>query len=156
MFEAPQKGEPSVSKGLWIGIVVIVVVGAAGGYFFIESKGGAARQASAGPAATPKGDADPVRDLKIQRTTMDKDRNGTTSVWNVTIENKSAGYTYSNIKYETTYVGADGQVLMSNKGTLADTIAPGEQKNCQANDPLYPSGTARYMMKITGATPAAQ
>jgi hypothetical protein len=156
MFEAPQKAEPSVSKGLWIGIVVIVILGAAGGYYFMQSKGAPPRQASADASAVPKGDADPVRDLRIQRTTMDKDRNGTMSVWAVTIENKSTGYSYSNIKYETTYVGADGQVLMSNKGTLADTIGPGEQKNCTANDPLYPSGTARYMMKITGATSAAQ
>ena len=156
MFEAPDKAEPSVSKGLWIGIVVIVILGAAAGYFFIESKGAPARQASAGAATAPKGDADPVRDLKIQRTTMDKDRNGTTSVWNVTIENKSTGYSYSSIQYETTYVGADGQVLMTNKGTLADTLGPSEQKNCTANDPLYPSGTARYMMKITGATSTAQ
>ena len=156
MFEAPQKAEPSVSKGLWIGIVIIVVLGAIGGYFFIESKGGAARQAAASPVASPKGDADPVRDLKIQRTSMDKDRNGTSSIWAVAIENKSAGYSYSNIQYETTYVGADGQVLMTNKGTIAETLAPGEQKNCQVNDPLYPSGTARYMMKITAATSSAQ
>jgi len=152
MFEAPQKAEPSVSKGLWIGMVVIVLLGAVGGYFFIESKGSGARQGSTGSVAAPKGDPDPVRDLKIQRTTMDKDRNGTSSVWVVTVENKSAGYGYSKIQYETTYVGADGHVLMTNKGTLPDAIGPGEQKNCTVNDPLYPAGTVRYMMKITAAT----
>ena len=86
---------------------------------------------------------------------MDKDRNGTMSVWSVTIENKSASYSYGGIKYETTYVGSDGTVLMVNKGTIAETIGPGEQKSLTANDPLYPTGVARYMMKITGATPAA-
>jgi hypothetical protein len=152
MFEAPQKAEPSVSKGLWFGIVVLVILGAAGGYFFMRSKDAAVRQTPASAVAAPKGDADPVRDLKIQRTTMDKDRNGTSSVWVVTIENKSAGYGYSKIQYETTYVGADGHLLMTNKGTLPDAFGPGEQKNCTVNDPLYPAGTARYMMKITAAT----
>jgi hypothetical protein len=83
---------------------------------------------------------------------MSKDRNGTMTVWSVTIENKSTGYSYSKIQYETTYIGGDDRVLMQNHGTIADTIGPGEQKSIQANDPLYPAGTARYRMKITGAT----
>jgi hypothetical protein len=153
VFEPPKEIKPSASSGLWIAIAVIVVLGAAGGYFFIQSKGAANRQAA---AAVAKGNADAVRDLKIQRTTMDKDRNGTASVWAVTIENKSADYSYSNIAYETTYIAADGNVLMINKGTIFDAVAPGEQKNLTAHDPLYPAGTSRYMMKITGATPAAQ
>jgi hypothetical protein len=151
VFEPPKEIKPSASSGLWIAIAVIVVLGAAGGYFFIQSKGAANRQ-----AATAKGNADAVRDLKIQRTTMDKDRNGTASVWAVTIENKSVDYSYSNIAYETTYIAADGNVLMINKGTIFDAVAPGEQKNLTAHDPLYPAGTVRYMMKITGATPTAQ
>jgi type II secretory pathway pseudopilin PulG len=156
MFEAPQEAKSSGSNGLWIGIAVIAALAAAGGYFLMRSQGAANRQATAGAALAAKGNADAVRDLKIQRTTMDKDRNGTASVWAVTIENKSSGYSYSNIAYETTYIAADGQVLMINKGTVADSIGPGEQKGITAHDPLYPAGTARYMMKITGATPAAQ
>jgi hypothetical protein len=156
MFETPQEVKPSASKGLWLGIVVIALLAALGGYWFMQSKGTANKQTSgaAGATAQVKGDADPVRDLKIQRATMSKDRNGTMAVWAVTIENKSAGYSYSKIKYETTYVGADDKVLMVNQGTIADTIGPGEQKSSQTNDPLYPEGTARYRMKITGATPA--
>jgi type II secretory pathway pseudopilin PulG len=156
MFEAPQQAKPSGSTGLWIAIAVIVVLAAVGGYFFLQSQGAANRQATASAAVAAKGNADAVRDLKIQRTSMDKDRNGTASVWAVTIENKSSGYSYSNIAYETTYIAADGQVLMINKGTIADGIGPGEQKGITAHDPLYPAGTARYMMKITGATPTAQ
>jgi hypothetical protein len=155
MFEPPQETKPSASKGLWISIAVVVVIAAACGYFFIQFRGAANRQA-AGATAASKGDADPVRDLKIQRATMDKDRNGTMSVWVVTVENKSTSYSYRNIQYETTYAGPDGQVLMVNKGTIADSIGPGEEKTLHANDPLYPTGTARYMMKITGATSAAQ
>jgi hypothetical protein len=155
MFETPQEVKPSASKGLRIGILVMAVACAVGLYFLTQ-RSTTNKQASVAAGATPqeKGDADPVRDLKIQRATMSKDRNGTMAVWAVTIENKSAGYSYSNIKYETTYIGADDKVLMANQGTIASSIGPGEQKNVQANDPLYPAGTARYRMKITGATPA--
>jgi hypothetical protein len=152
MFETPQEVKPSASKGLRIGILVMAVACAVGVYFLTQ-RSATNKQASAA-AAQVKGDADPVRDLKIQRATMSKDRNGTMAVWAVTVENKSAGYGYSNIKYETTYIGADDKVLMVNRGTIAGTIGPGEQKSVQANDPLYPAGTARYRMKITGATPA--
>jgi|SRR5882762_6630306 len=155
MFETPQVVKASASKGLRIGILVIAVACAVGVYFLTQ-RSTANKQASAAAGATAqvKGDADPVRDLKIQRATMNKDRNGTMAVWAVTIENKSTGYSYSNIKYETTYLGADDRALMVNQGTIASSIGPGEQKSVQANDPLYPASTARYRMKITGATPA--
>jgi len=156
VFEPPQETKQSSSSGLWIGIAVIVLLAGGGAYYFIQSQSAANQKAAAGAALAARGTADAARDLKIQRTTMDKNRNGTASVWAVTIENKSTGYSYSNIAYETTYVAADGNVLMINKGVIADSIAPGEQKNITAHDPLYPAGTARYMMKITGATPAAQ
>jgi len=55
--------------------------------------------------------------LKIQRATMNKDRNGTMAVWLVAIENKSSVYSYSKIAYETTYVGADNNAILINKGT---------------------------------------
>jgi hypothetical protein len=156
MFETPQEVKPSASKGLRMGILVLAVAGAIGLYFLTQrSTPNKQASAAAGATAQVKGDADPVRDLKIQRATMNKDRNGTMAVWAVTIENKSNGYSYSNIRYETTYVGADDKVLMVNQGTIASSIGAGEQKNVQANDPLYPAGTARYRMKITGATPAA-
>jgi len=87
---------------------------------------------------------------------MNKDRTGTMAVWLVTIENKSTVYSYSAIKYETTYVGADNNAILINKGTIAATLAPGEQKNSEISDALYPAGTAWYKLRITGATPAAQ
>jgi len=156
MFETPKEIKPAASLGLWIGIavvVVVVVLAAAAGYFVTAYRNGA-KQALAPPVATTaqaKGDADPVRDLQIQHATMSKDRNGTMTVWSVTIQNKSAAYTYSNLKYETTYIGADDRVVMANQGTIADSVGPGEQKSIQVNDPLYPAATARYRMKITGA-----
>ena len=159
MFETPQAIKPSASKGLWIGIAVVVIVVGLGAYFFITSRGTANKQATAASAVTapapPKGDANPVRDLKIQRATMSKDRTGTTAVWLVTIENKSPAYSYSNIQYETTYVGANNNAILINKGTIAQSIPPGEQRNSQINDAFYPAGTVWYKFRVTGATPSA-
>jgi hypothetical protein len=158
MFETPEEIKETSSKGLWIGIAVVVAVVAVGGYFFVRSRGDANKQASAASSAPAvvKGNADPVHDLKIQRATMNKDRNGTMAVWFVTIENKSSVYSYSKIAYETTYVGADNNAILINKGTIPATIGPGEQNNSEINDALYPAGTAWYKVRITGATPAAQ
>lgn len=158
MFETPQEIKPSASKGMWAGIVVVAVAIALGAYFLVTSKGNANKQAlavtSASAPAQPKANADPVRDLKIQRAAMGKDRTGTTAVWAVTIENKSADYSYKNIQYETTYVGANNNAILINKGTIAETIPPGEQKNSEINDALYPAGTVWYKFRITGATPS--
>ena len=157
MFETPEEVKQKEPKGFWIGIVVVVIVVGVGGYFFVKSRDNAAKQASAaGAPAVAKGNADPVHDLKIQRATMNKDRNGTMAVWLVTIENKSSVYSYSKIEYETTYVGADNNAILVNKGALPVTIAPGEQHNSEINDALYPAGTSWYKIRITGATPAAQ
>ena len=98
MFETPEEIKEKGSKGLWIGIAVAVAVVAVGAYFFIRSRGIPIKQASAASApAVAKGNADPVHDLKIQRATMNKDRNGTMAVWLVAIENKSSVYSYSKI-----------------------------------------------------------
>ena len=156
MFETPQEIKPSASKGLWLGIALVVIVVGLGVYFFIATRSAKQMPAAVSASAQPKGDADAVRDLKVQRSTMDKSQNGTATVWLVTIENKSQTYTYSNIQYETTYVGADDHALLINKGTLAASLAPGEQKNSQINDVLYPAGTVRYRFRITGASSSAQ
>jgi hypothetical protein len=158
MFETPEEVKQKEPKGFWIGMGVVVLVAVVGGLFYVMSRGGAPKQApaAASTAAQVKGDADPVRDLKIQRATMNKDRTGTMAVWLVTIENKSAVYSYSNIKYETTYVGADNNAVLVNKGTIATTLAPGEQRNSEINDAFYPAGTVWYKLRITGATPTAQ
>ena len=157
MFETPEEIKEKGSNGLWIGIAVAVAVVAVGAYFFIRSRGNTNVQASAASApAAVKGNADPVHDLKIQRATMNKDRNGTMAVWLVTIENKSPVYSYSGIKYETTYVGADNNAVLVNNGTITVTLAPGEQKNSEFTDALYPAGTAWYKLRVTGATPSAE
>jgi hypothetical protein len=157
MFETPEEIKDKGSKGLWIGIVVLVAAFAVGAYFFARSRDNPSKQASAASAlAVAKGGADAVHDLKIQRATMNKDRNGTMAVWLVTIENKSPAFSYSKIEYETTYVGAGDSVILVNKGTLPGTIAPGERQNSEINDAFYPAGTVWYKIRITAATPAAQ
>lgn len=152
MFEEPKEIKESSLNRLFIGIVVIALLAAVGAYFYVQSRS-SANKTAAGEKAQLK-DADAVRDLKIQRATMDKDRNGAMTVWAVSVENKSTSFSYSKIKYETTYVGADNRVLMVNPGTINDSVGPGEQTTLQANDPLYPPGTATYRFKITGATAA--
>lgn len=158
MFETPEAAKQTEPKGFWIGIAVVIVLAAVGGYVFVKSRGNVRQPLpTAASASVPvKGDANPVRDLKVQRATMSKDRTGTMAVWLVTLENKSAIYSYSNIKYETTYVGADNNAILVNQGTIAATLAPGDQKNSEINDALYPVGTVWYKLRITGASSQAQ
>jgi hypothetical protein len=155
MFEEPKEIKESSLNRLFVGVVVLVLAAGVGGYFFVQSRSGTNKETSAAMGAKVQlKDADAVRDLKIQRATMNKDRNEAMTVWAVSVENKSNSFSYSKIKYETTYVGADNSVLMVNQGTIPDTIGPGEQSTLQANDPLFPAGTATYRFKITGATAA--
>ncbi|HEY6946958.1 MAG TPA: hypothetical protein VI431_17600 [Candidatus Acidoferrum sp.] len=158
MFEESQEAKPSaVGKGLWIGFAVVVVAIAVGGYVFIsKAKANKPTPIATAAAAQPSGPADAVRDLKIQHATMDKDRTGTTAVWLVSIENRSPSYTYSDIEYETTYVGANNTAILINKGTIKTSIEPGGQKSPEINDALYPAGTAWYKIRITGAKASAQ
>jgi hypothetical protein len=97
-----------------------------------------------------------VHDLKILSARMEKDRAGTTAVWLVDVSNKSNAYTYSSIQYETTYVGPDNAALLVNKGTVPFNLGPGEERNAQIRDVLYPAGTSWYKFRIVGATPAVQ
>jgi len=158
MFETPEEAKQTEPKGFWIGIAVVIVVAAAGGYLFLRSRGNVAKPspAAASASATAKGDVDPVHDLKVQRATMSKDRTGTTAVWLVSIENKSASYSYGNIEYETTYVDANNNSILINKGTIPVTIEPGGQKSSEINDALYPAGTNWFKIRISGATASAK
>jgi len=160
MFEDSEEVEKSTApKGMWVGLAVLAIIFITGAYFFFRSKGGLGKTASAQSSAAVQSqikDANAVRDLKVQHATMSKDRTGTTAVWLVSIENKSASYTYSNIQYETTYVGANNDAILVNKGTIAASIEPGGQKRSEINDALYPAGTAWYKIRITGATASVQ
>jgi len=159
MFEAAQEQKQSGSNRMLVGIFVVVAAVAVGGVLYTMSKGGskpAAPVTAAAAAPSAAGKADAVHDLKILSARMEKDRAGTTAVWLVDVSNKSNAYTYSSIQYETTYVGPDNAALLVNKGTVPFNLGPGEERNAQIRDVLYPAGTSWYKFRIVGATPAVQ
>jgi hypothetical protein len=157
MFEAGQDEKQDSSTKMWIGIFVIVAVAALGGLYYTITKKSAngpepaAATAAAAQAPGDSGKADPLHDLKVQRATMEKDRTGTTAVWSVTIENRSATYAYTDILYETTYLGADNKALVVNKGKIATSIAPSQQVSPEIRDVLFPAGTVSYKFKLIDA-----
>jgi hypothetical protein len=155
MFETPETKGESSGLGMWVGILVIVAVVVAGVVFFIGKKDAAPNAAptTAAAAAPAQSNADAVKDLRIVSKKLDKDYTGTTAMWSVELRNMSQVYSYSNIQYETTYIGADGSGLADNHGTIPQlTLDPGESQTASFRDTLYPSGTALYSIKITGAT----
>lgn len=160
MFDALHEEKQDTSTKMWIGIFVIVAVAALGALYYAmtkdTTKGPAPAAATAAAAQAPKGDPDPIHDLKVQRVTMEKDRAGSTAVWSVTIENRSTGYAYSNIKYETTYLGPNDKTLLVNQGVITTSIGPGEQVSPEIRDVLYPAGTVLYKFRITDAKSKAQ
>ena len=157
MFEGSHEAKTTASMGMWTGVGVVALVIGIGGYMFVsKAKSTKPNPVVASQAAQPTGPADPVRDLKVQRATMGKDRTGTTAVWIVDIVNKSESYTYRNIQYETTYVGANNNAILINKGTINASIEPGGQKDSEIDDTLYPAGTAWYKIRITGAKASVQ
>jgi hypothetical protein len=157
MFEVPEDKEERKREHLWLGVTVVVLVVLGGALLYYMSqhsaKGTGGRAAS---SVAPKTAPDPVHDLKILRATMDKDRTGTTAVWLVSVENRSSGYTYSNIRYETTYVDANNAPLLVNQGALPFTLGPGQVQNSEIRDALYPTGTAFFKFRITDAKSAVE
>src|SRR6266404_2746936 len=159
MFEAAQEQKRSSANRMLAAIFVIAAAATVGAVLYTSSKGGnksTAPVTAAAAAPVPAGKADPVHDLKLLSARMEKDRTGTTAIWLVDVDNKSNTYTYSSIQYETTYVGPDNAALLVNKGTIPFNLAPGEERNTQIRDVLYPAGTAWYKFRITGATPTVQ
>jgi len=155
MFEATQKDQETRKSGTIIIIMIVVVLVIFGALAYKYSSFGsksAAPAAAAQATGKPVANADPTHDLRITDTKMDKDYSGTTAQWLVNVRNTSPSLTYSHIQYETTYGGADNSVLATNKGEMNATLGPGESQSVQFRDTLYPSGTAWYRVKITGAT----
>ena len=140
---------------MWVGILVIVAVIIGGVVFFIGKKDSSSNAApqTASAAAPAQTSANAAKDLRIVSKKLDKDYTGTTAMWSVELRNMSQVYTYSNIQYETTYIGGDGSGLGDNHGTIPSvTLEPGDSQTATFRDALYPSGTALYNIKITGAT----
>lgn len=154
MFEVPVDKQEAKLGYERIGISVLVLLLIAGAVFYFMPKQNAKQAAPV--AAAPTAPADPVHDLKIVRVTMNKDPMGTTAVWLVTLQNKSAAYTYSNIKYEASYIGPNDKPIAVNQGSMTDTFGPGDEHNSQVRDILYPNGTAWYKFKIVDAKSAVR
>ncbi len=155
MFETPETKGESSGLGMWVGILVVAVVIIGGAVFFFSKKGtnSTPAPATASAAAPAQTGADAAKDIRVVSKKLDKDYTGTTAVWSVELRNMSQTYSYSNIQYETTYIGADGSGLADNHGTIPSlTLDPGDSQTAQFRDTLYPSGTALYNIKITGAT----
>lgn len=155
MFEEQQEEDQQSSRrGTIILISVVVVLAIVGTLVYLDSKGylrstatSAANTASA-PVAL-KGD--PAKDLHIvSPPTMVKDDTGT-AAWLVDLRNESQTLTYSHIKYETIYGGANQSVITQNDGEMSVTLAPGEEQNVQFKDIQYPDNLQWFRVKITDA-----
>jgi len=153
MFELEQEQRKSGTGWYWLGAVVIVALVIVGLVYYKSpkpaSKGPTPAAASVTLPANSK--ADPVHDLKVLRTHLGKDPAGVTAVWSISLQNKSGAYTYSDIHYETKYIGANNVPILVNQGTLPVSLGPGEETTSEVRDALYPSDTVLYNFRITGA-----
>jgi hypothetical protein len=158
MFELEQEQRKSGTGKYWLSAVILAALIVAGFVYYRTSKptSKGPAPATASVALPANSNADPVHDLKVLRTHLGKDAAGITAVWSVSLQNKSQAYTYSNIRYETKYLGANNVPILVNQGTLPVTLGPGEETTSEFRDALYPSDTVLYNFRITGATPAAR
>jgi uncharacterized protein (UPF0333 family) len=154
MFEAQQQKEGTGNLGMWIGVAVIIVVVAALAYYVMGPKESSKSHsaASASGSSAPVASADAPNDLRVVSVKMDKDVTGNIAVWSVDLRNTSHTYTYKDIAYQTTYLGADNSVLAQNTGKINLSLDPGEEQTTQFRDLLYPSGTALFKFMVTGAS----
>jgi len=154
MFEETQEEDKQSSRrGVIIVITVVVVLIIVGGLIYLDSTGAfKSAPATASAPATVVANADATKDLHVLSAKMDKDSTGLVAVWLVDLKNSSSTLTYSHIKYETTYGGADNSVIGQNQGEMNASLGPGEEQNVEFRDAQYPAGTAWFKVKITGGT----
>jgi hypothetical protein len=155
MFEEQQEGdEQSSRRGAIIIISIVVVLAIVGTLVYLDSKGYLRSTSTSAATNTPAPavlNADPMKDLHIvSEPTMVKDDSGA-AAWLVDLRNESPTLTYSHIKYETIYGGANQSVIAQNDGEMSVTLAPGEEQNVQIKDIQYPDGVQWFRVKITGA-----
>lgn len=158
MFEVPKDEAQGGRKVFWTVLIVLaLVLAAAAGLLLLMSGPGAGEPAATTPVApSDLADAQPLRDLHVDRASLGKDVTGTGALWSVQIENESA-YTYTNIQYEARYLGADGRVLAANQGTLPGEIGPRQTRSYNdVQDILLPSGASTYEFRLLDATPVAE
>ena len=110
MFEKPMEDKELVLHKAWIAVFVAVAAIIALVGFYAANKNTSQVRAQNSPVVDIS-KADAVKDLKIERASMQKDSLGATAVWTVTLINRSDTFTYSEIAYEAQYVGADNQII---------------------------------------------
>jgi len=155
MFEAQQEeDQQSTRRGTIVVISIVIVLAIVGTLAYLASKGYLSSSTSTSASASAPAvvaNADPVKDLHIlSEPTMVKDDSGT-AAWLVDLRNESQTLTYSHIKYQTIYGGANQSVISQNNGEMTVTLAPGEEQNVQFKDIQYPDNLQWFRIKITGA-----
>ncbi|OFV97601.1 MAG: hypothetical protein A3H28_12825 [Acidobacteria bacterium RIFCSPLOWO2_02_FULL_61_28] len=159
MFETSQQEQSSQAPKIILGAIAVVLVLFGVLYFGHLNQEQAATPgaaAEAPAAAAPAGAADPMRDLQILRSGLNRDRQTQTmGMWDVQIANRSRTIGYRDVQYTTNYYDAGGNVLATRGGTFPEPLEPTDQKTfTQLNDGLYPTGTTRFTIEIKGAQAA--
>ena len=161
MFETSQQEQSSQAPKIILGAIAVMLVLFGVLYFGHLSQEeaaapGAAAEAPAAAAPAGAEAADPLRDLQILRSGLNRDRQTQTmAMWDVQIANRSRALGYREVQYTTNYYDSGGNVLSTRGGTFPEAFEPGDQKTfTQLNDGLYPVGTTRFSIEIKGAQAA--
>jgi hypothetical protein len=153
MFEEQQiEDQQSSRRGKIVVVSIVLVLAIVGTLVYLDSKGYLkSSSASASNAAPAVVKGDPAKDLHfVSQPTMVKDDAGN-AAWLLDLRNESQTLTYSNIKFHTTYGGANQSVIAQNDGQMTVTLAPGEEQNVQFKDIQYPDNLQWFRVNITGA-----
>ncbi len=161
MFETSQQESGSGSSKIVGGAVAVVGVLMVGFYFLfmhgnepaVTPGEGQAGMAASSATVEDEGPADPMRDLAIQRFSLDRDRTQTMAMWTIQLANRSRQHGYKDILYATKYYNSEETLIYQNSGTIAEQLDPGDQRTIsEINDGLFPVGTVRYTIELTDAT----
>ncbi len=165
MFETSQQ-EPSSGSNKIVGGAIAVLGVLMVGFYFLFMHGnepaatpgeGQAGMAASSASVVDEGPADPMRDLAIQRFSLDRDRTQTMAMWTIQIANRSRQHGYKDVLYATKYYNSDDVLIYENTGTITEQFNPGDQRTIsEINDGLFPVGTVRYTIELTDATSVAE
>jgi hypothetical protein len=160
-FEKEEEKEEKESRMRLMRDSALVIAGLVilGGlaYFVWRPSAKPAPTAQATAQTVPAEPPNATRDLEIVKAVMGKDVSGIRVMWSVRIRNKSTRYTYSNIKYEASFIGPDGRTLSASADTIRDSIEPGGLKTIpEFVDGLYNSNASTYNFKLVGADASVQ
>lgn len=155
MFETSQQDQSSGSGKIVGGVIAVIAVILVAAYFmwFNVPHQSTVNAPAAGDQAAANAEAKPLEDMKIIKMNLRRDdATQTQAVWDIQVANNSKTFAYKNLKYSTKYYNAEGAVVGQNQGTLDGIVQSADQFSFSGvNDGLYPVGTARYTVELTGA-----